>query len=714
MIVMAVLLLVIFPVQVKAFDLNYSGEKEFAVGLFYSTFQGPEGLLGVGEFKFNQSLQLNFYGEDDSGYIRGFITDNPELVNQVYVDMNLGPLKLQWDKYEEGFLRPSWFNLEQKLQGLRSSYTFANDEVSILGVSGKHHMREEEILITPQGVPYLKPDGTTEWRLRPSLQYGPVVAGSVQAWLNGERLKYGTDYYINSFGDLYLVSEITRNSHLYIRYLQEDDDYLVLGARYDHHFVLDDLGQQLDGGVVLMQVKDKGERQSLVGTELFFQPKPWWSMELNTGIIQNDVNWRMSNQFDWDGISVSADYQIVSNRFMDLMNNGRLGRHLNLSGLYEGGKMVVKHGQNYHWTLEGQPLERSADLEFIWIDPNWVPYVYYSVYDAESVLRQHAIGEIGYQVAMPNSLGVVTYLGGIEAKGTLDEWAPLKNAKPYLGVKYQKERNQSFGVRFYGEEGLNLSQAVLFGDWDQGLIQWKGQLKYKPTELYQIDNSLNWTEEKVNVNLKWVQSQNFKIESEYMSLVLNLDFSQLTQSDALLTANLLREKNQSGTTWTYKVGGERALGYHDMIGYADLSVSYLHEFKGKQNYLTGLRGVNKYVEYDVNYTLADERDVLVYPDSTEDRFHVRKHRVDFSLGTPAELRVSGGLEAFHKWDHYVREGTDTIEPIDLLGEKISGYVADLDLEYPVLSNVTLGIHYTGQYDSVGTQNELMVRTVYHF
>lgn len=712
---MMVLLLALFPVQVKAFDLNYSGEKEFAVGLFFSTFQNSEnGLLDFGsEFMFNQSLQLNFYGEDDSGYIRGFVTDNPELVNHVYLDMNLGALKLQWDKFEEGFLRPSWFNLEQKFRGLRSSYTFANDEVSILGVSGKNHLRDEEILITPQGVPYLTPDGSMEWRERPRLQYGPVVAGSVQAWLNGEPLKYGTDYYVDSFGEVHVVSEIKRDSHFYIRYLQEDDDYLVLGGRYDHHFTLGDPNQQLDGGVVMMQVKDKGQKQNLIGTELFFQPNPWWSMELNTGVIDNDVNWRMFHEFNWEGISVSADYQIVSNRFMDLMKNGRLGRHLNLSGLYEGGKMVVKHGQNYHWTLQGQPLERSADLEFIWIDPNWVPYVYYSVYDSENVLRQHAIGEIGYQVAMPKNLGVLTYLGGIDAKGTLDELAPLKNAKPYLGIKYQKERNQSFGARFYGEEGMNFSQAVLFGDWDQGLIRWKGQLKYKPSELYQIDNSLNWTEEDVKVSLKWIQSQNFKKGSEYMNLDLNLDFSQLTQSNALLSANLLREHNQSGTTWTYKVGGEKALGYQDMIGYTNLSVSYLNELQGKQNYTVGLRGVTKKLEYDVNYTLADDEDITVFPDLLENQYRVRKHRMDFSLVTPAYLRLTGGLESFRKWDHYVRKATETKDPIDISVET-AGYQADLDLEYPILSNVTLGVHYTGQYDSVGTQNELMVRTVYHF
>lgn len=712
---MAVFLLFFFPMQVKAFDLNYSGEKEFAAGLFFSTFQNPEtGGLEIGsEFKFNQSLQLNFWGEDDTGYIRGFVTDHPELVDQVYLDMNLGPLKLQWDTFDEGFLRPSWFNLTQKFRGLRASYTFANDEVSILGVSGKSHLREEEIRVTPDGAFYQREDGTFELRKRPKLRYYPVVAGSVQAWLNGEILKYGTDYIIDSFGEVYLFSEIRRDSHLYIRYLHEDDDYLVLGSRYDHHFTLNDPSRQLDGGVVAMQVKDKGGKQNLLGTELFFQPNSWWSMELNAGAVQDDVNWRLFNEFNWKGINLAADYQVVSNRFMDLMNHGRLGRHLNLSGLYEGGRMVVKHSQNYHWTLEGKPVERSGDLEFIWIDPSWVPYLYYSVYDAENVLRQRLIGEVGYQVAMPKDLGVITYFGGVDAKGTLDELAPLKNAKPYLGVKYQKERNQSFGARLYGEEGMKLSQAVLFGDWDQGLIQWKGQLKYQPNQLLQMDNTLNWTEEKVNVNLQWVQTQVFRTQSEYMNLVLNLDFSQLTRSSALLTANLLREKHLEGTTWTYKVGGEKALGYREMVGYTDVSVRYLNEAQGKQNYILGIRGLGRYFEYDVSYTLADEKDILVYPDLLSNLYSIRKHRMDFMLKTKEYLRLSGGLEAFRKTDHYLREASETRDPIDIQVDT-SGYLADLDLEYPVLSNVTLGLHYTGQYDSVGTQNELMLRTVYHF
>ena len=700
------LLFLLYPLPVHAFELTYDGQKEFQIGTNLTVISSPLfGNIYDTTWNFSQSFQLHFQGEDDMGYIRGYVTDDPTSEEDVYLDVNLGPFKLQWDQYKEGFLHPSWFDLEQNFQGLRLSYTGAKDETSFLAAMGTNHLREEDFLVEPAEIVALI-----------GLKHYPVIVSSVQAWLDGVPLRYGVDYYVHvESSTLQLLNPVTRYSHLHVRYLEEGNDYLVFGTRYDRHIDLKDPNRQMESGLIYLQNRQWGLSQNMLGAEMYYRPKSWWTLEANAGVVGQDPflvnpdgspmtdapalypNWRLSNQFRWANTNLSVDYQMVSDRFQDLLNLGQEGHHLRLSGLYQGKQLMVKHQEDYHWLLDGKPKDNQADLELLWLDPHWVPYFFYSQYhwnnetaDVKGMISQQAIAELGYQVELKKHPGALTYFGGVDLKGSSEDENIMDNAKPYLGVRYQKGPNQGVSGRIFGKNGRQFAQLELNGDWEQGPISLKSRFKYLP-EYYQLESYTAWKGYPADVSLNVVQSRYFSGDREYLNLDLNLNLParKKGESDSKFWLKLLREHNQKVTTQTYGFGLDKEL-YKNYFGQFSLDLGVK-----KHSYTAGLQTADQYFNYDLSFTRTADKVVEKDP-VTGEEIEVWKNKNRLAL-----TAQSGELVSFSS-DFEINSTKDT--------------TFNLDGEYPLLDNVTVGAHYTWRRLLVKGVNDhkLTVRTVYRF
>lgn len=746
----------LFPFKARAFQLTYDGQKEFTIGTNLSIIRDSTAnrTIYLSSWNFSQTLQLHFQGQDKRGYVKGFVTDDLTQKDQVFMDVNLGPFRLQWNKYNEGFLHPSWFDLDQKFRGLRLTYTGDKDETSFLGATGTNYSHEFDTVVDPgdENVAF-------------GLAY-PIVPGSVQAWLNGELLHDGGEYNVDLVqGTFRLLVPITAKSLLHVKYKEEGQDYLLFGGRYDRHVELKDPAQQLEVGLMFLQARDSRQPQNMLATEMFYRPKPWWTVELNGGIGQSEwrlppVNpvepvsdnpltmpllgdWRISNQFNWPNLNLSIDYQVVANRFLDLLNVGQEGRHLRLSGLYQGKQLLLKHQEDYHWDFANVYNEKQADLEVVWIDPHWVPYFYYTLYDWNGRLRQEAMAELGYQFDLKKYPGSLTYFGGVDARlapesapaaavaglQEKDSWQSrssidsrsgvmssndlvtdvrrvasyadiqslvdtaaseqavaddkeklVGNIKPYLGVRYQRGPNQNFSARVYGKNGLELAQLEFNGNWEQGPVALKSRFKFLP-EYYQIENNLDWHESPVDVNFKWVQSRYFVNGNGYVNLDLNLNLSELLQSEAELWLKLMLEQGQQARNPVYQLGFNKAI-VENYVGYG--TMSFGTPKKSDNSITLGVRQLDEGFERDLSLTHSGgvNDDLKAY---------VVKNKIAYSAGAPDYMGYSGSLEV------------DSLKNVSLT----------LDGEYPVWANLTVGAHYTCT-TNVFTTHQLTVRTVYRF
>ncbi len=663
-VVVIIALFIILPYSVQAFELTYQGQKDF-----WSSFNKImlEDIV-TGEkiteeyWDFGHSIELNFSGQDDLGYIRGYISDHPQLMDQTYIDFAYNNIQLQWDNYEQAFMIPSWFNLEQKFRGLRFNYIGEKDWVNLLGLKGENILRIEDLIISSE-----------EESVGISLKYYPIVSNSIRVWIDGAELQYGIDFVVDPIrAILFLQYPIRETSHLHVEYLEEGQGYLVLGGRYDHDFQLGNLGENLTGGLLFFQSRDDKMSHNFLGTEWMYQVKPWWSMEFNAGLMENhNLNWRLAQYFNWRGLNVNIDYQVIEDNFQNLFFDGQEGKKLQLFTRYEGGNIYLKHQQDYHWTMDGQILEQSEELELIGVISDWVPYVFYSLYEREDLVSHHGIVEIGYQTKFAKEMESLTYQLGVDVKSSSEVEKWYEDAEPYFGILYKSGVNRNIGAKLYGEEGFEFAQFMLIGNWDYEAFNWDGQLSFLP-DYYRLNNELIWSEFPVDIRMDWIQKDYFTINQEYLSLDLNLDWTAWLEEDVQFWLSLQREKNDIITTSTYLIGGEKELlrtQYLQLVGYGEMNWSGM-----EREYTGGIRGARKWLQYDLNYTRSRQYDEAEMSFNDEMIMPlIRKDKIGFSLGVMDYWNMDGELEV----------------------DVNKNWMGSLNLRYPIMPALDLKLGYEG-------------------
>lgn len=660
--VVAILIIFLFSFQVNALELDYEGQKDFWAGLNLMIFEDIETGKKIYEqdWSFGQSVQISFSGQDEMDFIHGYLTDHPELLDQIYLDLQLGSYSLSWDNYSKAFLVPSWFNLEQHFQGLRFGYNDQQNGISLVGVRGDNYLREEEIIIYP---------GDEAAGI--SLEFFPIVIDSVMVWLDNKELQYGQDYFIDyNFGVIFLQIPIFKTSLLKIKYSQNGESYLVFGGRFDHYF-----GPELNGGVTLLETKGQEMKQSLLGSEWFLQLSPIWAMELNAGMVleNSEFNFRWVNHLDWPGLNLNAEYQVVRNNLNNLLYNGWQGKSLHLSGNYEKDNLFFRLEQNYEWTLTDLSVKRAGELEFVLVHANWIPYLYYSQSVENDLTMRHGIFELGYQTEI-NQFDSLIYLMGVETKSSADNDL-YQDIEPYLGAKYRIANSGSIGARIYGKEGLKFAQLVVEGDWSRSDFLWQGQLDYLPA-YYQFEQKLSWTELPLDIDLNLTQGRFLNKDQEHLDLGLTLDWTELAQAESRIWINLLRNQLYGQLTQTFVIGGERSLR-PNLLGYGEISRSQM-----ENSYTGGVRGFNGLLEYDLNY---------IFTDASVDEEKVKTKKITFSLGINDYWNTFGEL-TMNNHDQWTGE---------------------LGLKYPIMSNLELGITYSGS-KSYWTNHQLTLNSTYYF
>lgn len=650
-----------------ALELTYEGQENFWASLNLTVFEDEVTgeRLYEEDWSFSHSLEVSFQGEDDDGYLKGYFTDNPQMMDQIFLDLSLGKFKLQWDKFEKAFFIPTWFNPEQTFYGLRFSYTDEIDRVDLIGLKAKNYFREEDLVLNPG-----------DESVGISLKHYPVVMDSVRIWLNGEELQYGVDYYFDYLsGVIFLQFPIFKTSHLHIQYLEEGEKYRVLGGRYNRH-----LNEKLISGIVFLKTQGKEMNQNLLGSEWLYKPSPWWLIELDTGLIYKEgvplnLNWRLAHQFNWPNLNFTVDYQVIKDNFQSLLYKGFEGKSLNLSGQYQSEKTVIRHHKNYNWSLNDQLIEQNSELEFIWIDSQWIPYLYYFQHKEGELITEHGIAELGYQTDLVHKDGSLIYLLGIDVKTSFEK---EKSFEPYFGIKYQRDPDRSIGARIYGKEGIRFNQLVISGCWMQDSLNWKGELNYN-SEYYRMEHELAWTGLPVDITLNLLANRyitGVNGEQNDFNLDLNLDFTAWAELETRLRLGLYKEEKDGVNTVIYQLGGERAINPR-LVGYGEIDLA-----GAERSYTGGVRGTNKAMDYDVNYT---------YSETLLDGERMQRNKVGFSVGTMDLFTLSLELEVDnqrHWW-------------------------SGLDLNYSILPNVDLGVHYTGEKLFLNNHH-ITLQTVYHF
>ncbi|MCG8643909.1 MAG: hypothetical protein MI862_29585, partial [Desulfobacterales bacterium] len=157
---------------------------------------------------------------------------------------------------------------------------------------------------------------------------------------------------------------------------------------------------------------------------------------------------------------------------------------------------------------------------------------------------------------------------------------------------------------------------------------------------------------------------------------LTLDWTELAQAESRIWVNLLRNKLYGQQIQTFVIGGERSLK-QNVWGYGEISRSKL-----QNSYTCGVRGVNGLLEYDLNY---------IYTDAIEDAEKVKSKKMTFSLGIN---------------DYWNTFGEFKINNHDQ-------WIGKLGLKYPVLSNIELGLTYSGS-KSLWTNHQLTLNSTYYF
>lgn len=624
------MVLVLIPLQVMAFELEFDGRKDLWTNYQHYLFEDKNGVVQQQtDWSFGHSLEFNFHGNSDDGYIMGYITDDLEKMDAVYLDAALGDYKLQWANYQQAFLLPTWFNLRQEFRGARLNYLGFQDRLSLLGVRGENYLREESRLLYPGDEAYYH-----------SLAYENIVDTSVRVWLNGKELQYGADFMVWSGGILSFKVPIKETSHLYIRYLEEGMGYLVYGGRYERYFQLNET-QSLAGSLVYLHNRDLFG-QNLIGTEWLYQVAPWWTMELNLGGVQQqsdvyqseeqneskwDLNWRLGQQVHWNGLELALDYQMIRNNFQNLLYGGKIGEILNLFGAYQKDDLMLSFSQYYKWSLDHQLDEKEGVIEFHWANPHWAHF-YFSQYQKGPSKLQNGFAELGYLTE--NDWGFLTYILGVDMQNSGSVESFLDGALPYLKLYYEKLENQNLEGKLYGhstEEGLELTRLQLSGTWDQGSMKWQGEMMIEP-DYYRTNHKLEWVDLPANVSVNLIQNRYFVEDWDYLNLDLQVDLTALLEADTRLNLSLIQDEMKDEVKRTYSLGGEWSFK-PEFTGYGEMSIS---DDEGR-NYSGGLRGNLGAYGWDVNYVWSLQ--------PREDLTDLIQHSLTISVGSEDDLMVSG-------------------------------------------------------------------------
>ncbi len=719
------LFVILFPLRVLALELNFEGQKDFWTDVYLQII--ADELTGqktyLTDWSYGQSFDLHFQGEDEMSYVRGYITDNPQLMDQTFLDVLIKDYTLQWNNYDQAFAVPSWFNMNQKFTGLRAGFMNSTDRINLSGVQGDMILREDDILITP---------GAEKYGI--SLFYAPVSTESFQIWLDNRELTYYEDYVVDyNLGIVQLKFPVVKPGVLHVKYFQEGQGYLVFGGRYDHAF-----SPKLEGGGLMMLARGEGINYGLLGSEWIYHYKPWWTMELNAGLVLQtanplegdlvstgyyneltgdpvvndeddlvsvqedmnekisdnllsgeiddgwkdslliDTNWRIANYFELPGMEMMIDYQVIENNMQNLLFGGWEGKKLSISGQYEKDNFFIRHQQNHQWTLDNYLFQRDGELEMVYFTEHWIPYLYYSLQEQSGYVSQHGIAELGYMIDLMEDLGSMTYQLGVDIETSPEEgiWHGLE---PYLGVRYDKNVEDSLGARIYGQRGGKFAQLIVDGKWSEGPLEWKGNLHYLP-EYYRIEQGVVWNDLSVDVNLNSIYRKYFADDDEYLNLELNLDWSTFLEEQAMVWVSLLRDRIDGELERNYKIGFEKAI-LDNLTGYGEISIGDIEQY-----YSGGIRGSRGPIDYDVNYTWSKSPDLIGSLDIL-----TQKNKVAFSAGILDFWNTYGEVE------------------IDNLGQ----WQGDLGVQYPIQPQLDVGLQYSVD-KIVDYSHQMTLRTVYHF
>lgn len=685
-IILLILLLFIslFPLSVKAMEVDFEGQQDFWTNFSFKKEDQDT------KISFGQSIELYIDGQEETNYVRGYLTNHPQLTDQIYLDILLDDYALELNRFSEAFQTPSWFNLQQNFSGLRLGYLGQKDSISLIGMQGENILRKDYIFLQP---------GDEVYGI--GLYHAPVVLDSVKVWLDNRELHFGEDYYVMDYqlGVLALLIPIEKASVLTVEYLEEGAGYLIFGSRYDRNF-----GPKLDGGIMGLLVHNAGTNHGLLASEWLAQITPWWVMELNTGLVlekatgiyganlnpeeglsvedsdkifDRKLNWRLAQRFNWPMMDLALEYQVIESNLQSLLYGGKTGKILTLDGQVDLGNLLIHYREDYQWSLDDLLNQKDGELEVVYFADHWIPYCYYAYNERFGLTRRYFIGEIGYLRELAASRGSLIYQMGVEVTTTPQEELH-SNVEPYFGVRYQRNEDDNLGVKVYGRQGWQFAQLLIDGNWRQGFLNWNGQLIYQP-DYYRLEQAVSWDQYPVDVNFSLIHSRYPTRDQGYLNLELYLDWSKLTEAEAMLWLSLLNNQVDHQEVKTYQLGFEKALNT-SLVGYGELSYG-----DQESSYFVGVYSKGQ-VGFDLNYTRSADEELV------NDQFiMVKRDRLAFSLGV---------MDSWNVYSEVVRDN-------------LHRWWNNLGVKYPVAPDLELGIQYSLEKE-LDDHHQLTVRTTYYF
>lgn len=666
-----------------AMEVDFAGQQDFWTNFSFKKEDQDT------KISFGQSIELYIDGQEETNYVRGYLTNHPQLTDQIYLDILLDDYALELNRFSEAFPTPSWFNLQQNFLGLRLGYLGQKDSVSLIGMQSENILRKDYIFLQP---------GDEVYGI--GLYHAPVVLDSVKVWLGNRELHFGEDYYVMDYqlGVLALLIPIEKASVLTVEYLEEGHGYLIFGSKYDRNF-----GPQLDASIMGLLVHNAGTNHGLLASEWLAQITPWWVMELNTGLVlekatgiyganfnpeeglsfedpdkifDRKLNWRLAQRFNWSMMDLALEYQVIESNLQSLLYGGKTGKILTLDGQVDLGNLLIHYREDYQWSLDDLLNQKEGELELVYFADHWIPYCYYAYNERFGLTTRYFIGEIGYLSELAASRGSLIYQMGVEVTTPQEELH--SNVEPYFGVKYQRNEDDNLGVKLYGRQGWQFAQLLIDGNWRQGFLNWNGQLIYQP-DYYRLEQAVSWDQYPVDINFNLIHSRYPTRDQGYLNLELYLDWSKLTEAEAMLWLSLLNNQVDHQEVKTYQLGFEKALDT-SLVGYGELSFG-----DQESSYFVGIYSKGQ-VGFDLNYTRSADEELV------NDHFiMVKRDRLAFSLGV---------MDSWNVYSEVVRDN-------------LHRWWNNLGVKYPIAPDLELGIQYSLEKE-LDDHHQLTVRTTYYF